>query len=558
MSIDDIDISKNRRALRWSKVFLLLSVVSIMIVEGMFIVSSLQFEKLKRSAYFDENFYWLSLSAEAELGRLGLDLLSRAGSVDAGQGGDVAFADSTDFRLQILWSRLDLLTKGNFGEWSSGDPAAGSLVNEIVGLVRSLESSLITGGLSASAASELLNRAIVRSKELTRAALEADRATKDRVFDTINRLRTLTTLGLASGLGSVVMLGFFAVGYVRMMQRERTYIARINRVLTESVQEREYFIKVASHELRNSAQAALALLDRDWTTDGRIRSGTMDAMIGFRENVDSLLDFARSISGRVDLSHSEIDVAQAVHAWVASASYGTGKRVVVDVDCLDHAISVQRTVLFRCFQNILTNALRHARSEVRVAVEILGDGCALKVRVQDDGPGIPKDVFASLRGRQAVHNESGGTLGMGLLIVKALIASVGGRLQFPDSKAGAVVEIEIPIRRTPSQIRDDRPGRVPNSARLFGRAPASSKLIEDLGENPVLRGRTRNTRSILLPSRGAIPRCSVRVALSRISLDCPATRAMTLLFSTTTLGMGRHLMSSRGSSKAALAARSSC
>ena len=337
---------------------------------------------------------------------------------------------------------------------------------------------MIAGRLSASAASELLNRAIVRSKELTRAALEADRATKDRVFDTINRLRTLTTLGLASGLGSVVMLAFFAVGYVRMMQRERTYIARINRVLTESVQEREYFIKVASHELRNSAQAALALLDRDWTTDGRIRSGTMDAMIGFRENVDSLLDFARSISGRVDLSHSEIDVAQAVHAWVASASYGTGKRVVVDVDCLDHAISVQRTVLFRCFQNILTNALRHARSEVRVAVEILGDGCALKVRVQDDGPGIPKDVFASLRGRQAVHNESGGTLGMGLLIVKALIASVGGRLQFPDSKAGAVVEIEIPIRRTPSQTRDDRTGRFPQSRPASRPAPASNKLIE--------------------------------------------------------------------------------
>ena len=138
MSIEDIDISKHRRALRWSKVFLLLSVVSILIVEGMFIFSSLQFDRLKRSSYFYANFYWLSLSTDAELGRLGLDLLSRGGSVEPGQGGGVAFADSTDFRLQILWSRLDLLTKGNFGEWSSGDPAAASLVNEIVGLVRSL------------------------------------------------------------------------------------------------------------------------------------------------------------------------------------------------------------------------------------------------------------------------------------------------------------------------------------------------------------------------------------------------------------------------------------
>jgi len=447
LSDNNINFFKGKLILDFSKIFFIVSFLSILFIEVLFFHSTTELQKLKRNAYFDENFYWLSLSAEAELGRLGFELLAQVEPGGAGDVENLRYRDATEFRLLIAWSRLELLTTGNFGKWSSGDPVAASLVEDIVGLVRSLETNLAAHQLSASAASEILDTAVLRSKELTQAALEMDRATKDRVFDAINRLRTLTTFGTAIGLGSVMMLAFFAVGYIRMIQRERVYIDHINRMLTDSVQEREYFIKVASHELRNSAQVALARLDRDWTTDGRIRAATIDAMIGFRENVDSLLDFARSISGRVNLIYSEIDVQQSLQAWIDAANRENEKTVILETSSIDHLLSVERTVLFRCFQNIFINALRHARSKVQVCAEISEDGCMLKVRVQDDGAGISKNVLADLSLLQTARKESEGNLGLGLLVVKELILSVNGRLKFLECDTGTAVEIIIPINR---------------------------------------------------------------------------------------------------------------
>jgi CheY-like chemotaxis protein len=201
------------------------------------------------------------------------------------------------------------------------------------------------------------------------------------------------------------------------------------------------------------------MLDRDWATDGRVRPGTMEAMAGFKENVDSLLDFARSLSGRVDLSYSKLDFEQSLRAWIASASQGSNKRVSVHFSGFDTSIFVQRTVLFRSFQNILTNALRHAGSEVVVRAGIANGGFTLKVRIQDDGPGIPESVFVGLTDFRAIRTENGGSLGMGLLIVRALVTSVGGRLAFPECDAGAIVEIELPIRQNPAATDDVRPMR---------------------------------------------------------------------------------------------------
>ena len=85
-------------------------------------------------------------------------------------------------------------------------------------------------------------------------------------------------------------------------------------------------------------------------------------------------------------------------------------------------------------RNLLGNAVRHARTEVRVSAEMRRDG--LHLRVDDDGPGIPpahrQDVFTPY----VRLSETAGGFGLGLAMVRTIAERHGGRVDIHDSALG--------------------------------------------------------------------------------------------------------------------------
>jgi two-component system, OmpR family, sensor histidine kinase RstB len=111
----------------------------------------------------------------------------------------------------------------------------------------------------------------------------------------------------------------------------------------------------------------------------------------------------------------------------------------------------------RAFRNVLSNALRHAHDRVQVTLEDAGG--QLRIRVEDDGPGIPAsdrnrvlEPFARLD--QSRSRESGG-LGLGLTIVDRIVTTAGGRLIIGDGQlGGARVEMSWPIEQALQSERE--------------------------------------------------------------------------------------------------------
>ena len=98
--------------------------------------------------------------------------------------------------------------------------------------------------------------------------------------------------------------------------------------------------------------------------------------------------------------------------------------------------------------NLLANAIRHASGRVVVGWRERGD--ALRIEVRDDGPGIPiehrEKVFELFH---RVPGTEGGGAGLGLAIVREVVASHGGEVGAEDApEGGACVWFEIP--RVPS------------------------------------------------------------------------------------------------------------
>ncbi|MDA7989047.1 MAG: ATP-binding protein [Alphaproteobacteria bacterium] len=110
----------------------------------------------------------------------------------------------------------------------------------------------------------------------------------------------------------------------------------------------------------------------------------------------------------------------------------------------------------RCLQNLLDNALRHARSRVCLRARRLErEPDRMEITVDDDGPGIPEgEREAALqpfftRSRRPLRSSSEGLssahLGLGLAIARDLVIEQGGDLTLEGADIGGLrVRLQLP------------------------------------------------------------------------------------------------------------------
>ncbi len=92
--------------------------------------------------------------------------------------------------------------------------------------------------------------------------------------------------------------------------------------------------------------------------------------------------------------------------------------------------------------NLLDNACKWARRQVRVAVATTGG--ELRLTVQDDGPGMPPESRALALTRGGRLDESKPGHGFGLAIVVETAALYGGRLELDDAAPGLRATLILP------------------------------------------------------------------------------------------------------------------
>jgi signal transduction histidine kinase len=119
-------------------------------------------------------------------------------------------------------------------------------------------------------------------------------------------------------------------------------------------------------------------------------------------------------------------VSGLVSAAVATARARSGATRVLLLDAQPvppAAVDAQR--LRQALDNLLENAVRHARSEVSVELVAAADR-ELMIIVEDDGPGIERELLPRLFEAFAQGGERAGGAGMGLSTVRAIAEAHGG------------------------------------------------------------------------------------------------------------------------------------
>ncbi len=207
-------------------------------------------------------------------------------------------------------------------------------------------------------------------------------------------------------------------------------------------------VRAVSHELRTPVARLRFGLEMigDAQTDAARRK-YMDGMDGDIQDLDKLVDemltYARLEQGAPALNFQPIDLDALLDQVIDElAPLRPGVRVergpsIPAVDGSGALVEAEWRYLHRALQNLVSNAMRHAESRVRLSYQVGLKRCRLDV--EDDGPGIPEAewerLFTPFLRLDDSRTRASGGHGLGLSIVRRIIYWHGGRAQISRSEA---------------------------------------------------------------------------------------------------------------------------
>ncbi|MGI8615058.1 MAG: sensor histidine kinase [Nocardioidaceae bacterium] len=200
--------------------------------------------------------------------------------------------------------------------------------------------------------------------------------------------------------------------------------------LQESFEGERRFLDTASHELRTPLAALKTELDLALSRPRSLAEAQAALHSASEETdrlaqlADDLLVLSRAHRGRLPVHRAATSLAAVVgaartHVAARAEAAGVQLRATAPAEW----VHVDETRLRQALDNLLDNALRHTPSGGVVQVQATVEDGAVRVVVDDSGPGFPPDAAAmtlSQPGRLATG------FGLGLAIVSAVAAGHGG------------------------------------------------------------------------------------------------------------------------------------
>ncbi|MFO7640508.1 MAG: HAMP domain-containing sensor histidine kinase [Candidatus Competibacteraceae bacterium] len=158
--------------------------------------------------------------------------------------------------------------------------------------------------------------------------------------------------------------------------------------------------------------------------------------------VRRLLELARADVMQASASdRAEVDT---VVRRLATRYQESGLRVTVLEPLPSASVAMAEDVLESILSNLLDNARQHGGDAVTVAVTGPGSG-SLLIEVSDNGPGISAANAARVFEPFFTTARSQGGTGLGLAVVRSLLAAHWGDIRLAEAPVGTRLQIRLPV-----------------------------------------------------------------------------------------------------------------
>lgn len=266
---------------------------------------------------------------------------------------------------------------------------------------------------------------------------------------------------------------------------ERQELERAKRALEAKDRQKDEFIAVLAHELRNplgTIRASADALNLLQLQDPRVAQLTerLDRQsVAMARMLEDLLDASRLALGKASVQLERVDLLELL-ADVADAhrpgAQEAGLSLIAQFGSRPWVVQADRVRLRQIVDNLLSNAIKFTPSGGTIRLLLAEERSHAVVTVQDSGVGFDQQLAGKLfepftQGEQG--RERGG-LGLGLAIASRLATLQGGSLSAASAgiDKGALFTLRIPLAHaTGDARRTDAPA--PN------RGPRSVLVVED-------------------------------------------------------------------------------
>jgi two-component system phosphate regulon sensor histidine kinase PhoR len=222
------------------------------------------------------------------------------------------------------------------------------------------------------------------------------------------------------------------------------------------------FVTNASHELRTPLASLIGFIETlrgpaadDPAAQQRFLGIMAEQADRMRRLVDDLLGLARVEASAHLPPLGEVDLPRLLRAEAAALEPLFAARGVRLALALPEAPLLAEPAdadqLGQVARNLLDNALRHARTEVRIEAEaaLHGGRAGVSFTVRDDGPGVPAEHIPRLTERfyrvDRSRARAEGNTGLGLAIVKHIVNRHRGQLMIESPPgSGAIFRVWVP------------------------------------------------------------------------------------------------------------------
>jgi PAS domain S-box-containing protein len=249
------------------------------------------------------------------------------------------------------------------------------------------------------------------------------------------------------------------------------------------------FLAMLGHELRNPLapiRNAVAIIRHGQLDPAAAEraAGVIERQVGHLARlVDDLLDVSRITSGKIELRKETVDLVASVQAAIEAARPAIDRKkqaFELRHDGKPMPMAGDATRLTQIALNLINNASKYTPpgGHIRVILERIDSQASL--RVVDDGIGIAPDLLPRMfdlfvQGERSIDRSEGG-LGLGLTLVRRLVALHGGTVSATSQGPGRGSEFEV---RLPLAKLGPRPAPEPENAP----APARKRRVLVVDDN---------------------------------------------------------------------------
>ena len=262
----------------------------------------------------------------------------------------------------------------------------------------------------------------------------------------------------ADVLRSKANVFFDLYGQRRQIIAQRDELAGLTKALQEADRQKNRFLAVLGHELRNPIMAlsgGLELLEKREGTElaREIRSGMRRSLKHVTRLVEDLLDIARIDQGKISLRKERLHL-QEVLGFAMEA-------VRPALEEAEHALHLDATPepiwldadparITQIINNLVGNAVKYTPPGGRIDLSVGRDGSSALLQVTDNGVGIPAEqqsrifeIFEQIEGGARATQDG---LGIGLALVRQLVELHDGSIVLARSAVGegSTFEVRLP------------------------------------------------------------------------------------------------------------------